>query len=94
MSKFSDIRAINKTHNKFLVHELKMRFKFRGQAILMLLKNIPHPLLWKIYLYEKCFLFLHYRFPNNLYYQKFHEMERICEIESGFKIVYFFIHPV
>jgi hypothetical protein len=26
LSKFSDIWTINKTHNKFLVHQLKMRF--------------------------------------------------------------------
>jgi hypothetical protein len=37
--KFSDIWTIDKTHNKFLVYELKMRFKplnfelFRAQAI-------------------------------------------------------------
>jgi hypothetical protein len=60
----------------------------------MLLKKT---LLWKIYLYEKILflIILHYKDPNNLYLSKISRHERICEIESRFGFVYFFLmHPV
>jgi hypothetical protein len=44
LSKFSDIWTIDKTHNKFLAHELKMRFKllnFARKLFVMLLKRSP-----------------------------------------------------
>jgi hypothetical protein len=48
------------------------------------------------FIFTKFFLFiLHYKYSNNLYLSKISWHERICEIESRFKIVYFFlIHPV
>ena len=58
--------TINKTHNKFFAHELKMRFKFCAQAIFNTAKKDP-PLLWKIYLYEIALFILHYKYSNNLY---------------------------
>jgi hypothetical protein len=71
LSKFSDIWTIDKTHNKFLAHQLKMRFKllnFARKLFLMLLKKTPPPPpLWKIYLYEKNLFILHYKYPDNLY---------------------------
>jgi hypothetical protein len=45
LSKFSDIWTIDKTHNQFLAHKLKMRFNllsFAYKLFLMLLKR-PHP---------------------------------------------------
>jgi hypothetical protein len=48
LSKFSDIWTIDKTHNKFLAHELKMRFKllnFARKLFLMLLKKTHTPAL-------------------------------------------------
>jgi MFS-type transporter involved in bile tolerance (Atg22 family) len=46
------------------------------------------PLLWNIYLYQKCLFILHYISAQTIYiYKKINE--RICEIESRFKIVYF-----
>ena len=57
LSKFFIFGPLNKTHNTFLAHELKMRFKllnFARKLFLMLLKKYtPPPLLWKIYLYEE-----------------------------------------
>ena len=83
---------------QILAHELKMRFKllnFARKLFLKLLKKYSPPLPWKIYLDEIFWLILHYKYPNNLYLSKISWHERICEIESRFKIVYFFlIHPV
>ena len=79
LSKFSDFGPLIKTHNKFLAHELKMR---------------DTSLLWKTYLYEIFLFILHYKYPNNLYLSNISWNERICEIESCFEIVYFFMHPV
>ena len=83
LSTFSDIWTIDKTHNKFLAHELQMNFKllnFARKLFLMLLKNTL-PLLWKIYIYENIL------YPNNLCLEKISWNERICGIESRFKIV-------
>jgi hypothetical protein len=63
--KFSDIWTIYKTHNKFLAHELKMRFKplnFARKLCLMLLKKTAS-LLGKIYL-EEHFLFFYIILPK------------------------------
>jgi hypothetical protein len=90
LSKFSDMRTIDKTHNKFLAHEFEMRFKlfsFARRLFLMLLKKT------KIYLYEKIlFILLSVlsKYPNNLYLSKISWNEQISKIESRFKIVYFF----
>ena len=59
-STYSDMWAINKTHNKFLGHELKLRFKllnFVRKLFLILLKKTTPCMIWKIYLYE-IFLFI------------------------------------
>jgi hypothetical protein len=42
LNKFSDIWTIDKTHNKFLAHELKIRFKLLNFArkLLLMLLNI------------------------------------------------------
>jgi hypothetical protein len=48
LSTFSDIWKIDKTPNKFIAHELKMRCKllnFARKLFLMLLKKIPPPAL-------------------------------------------------
>jgi hypothetical protein len=90
LSKFSDMRTIDKTHNKFLAHEFEMRFKlfnFARRLFLMLLKKT------KIYLYEKIlFILLSVlsKYPHNLYLSKISWNEQISKIESRFKIVYFF----
>jgi hypothetical protein len=52
LSIFSDIYTINKAHNKFLTHELKMRFNllyFVRKLVLMLLRKTP-PALEHLYL--------------------------------------------
>jgi hypothetical protein len=89
LSKFSDIWNIDKTQYKFLAHELKILFfNFARKRFFMWRKNKTTPtLLWKIYLYETSLFILHYVYLLNISWN-----ERICEIESRFKIVYFFIH--
>jgi hypothetical protein len=57
LSKFSDTWTIDKTHNKFLAHELKMRFKllnFERKLFLMLLKKTPPPALGNLSLSNLC----------------------------------------
>ena len=97
LNKFSDIWTINKTHNKFLAHKLKMRFKllnFARKLFLMLLRKTTPPgkcIFTKMF----CLFYITLHYKNNLYLSKIPWHERICEIESRFKIVYFFLtHPV
>ena len=59
LSTFSDIGTIDKTHNKFVAHELKMRFKLLNIAYkLFLMLPKRHHLLWKTYLYENVLFIL------------------------------------
>jgi hypothetical protein len=68
LSKFFIFGPLNKTHNTFLAHELKMRFKllnFARKLFLMLLKKYtPPPPCSGKFIFTKNFR------PNNLYLSK------------------------
>jgi hypothetical protein len=78
----------------FLAHELKMRFKLLNFArkLFLMLKG-PPPLLWKIYLYENFLFILHYKYPDNLYLSKIHEMNGFVKLRAVSKLSTFFIYP-
>ena len=81
---------IDKTHNKFLAHELKMRFNFVRTLFLRLLKKPPPPLLWKIYICENFCLFYIVSTQTIYIYQTFHEMNGFVKLRAVSKWSTFF----
>jgi hypothetical protein len=75
LSKFSDIWTVDKTHNKFLARELKMRFKLLNAARKLFLMPLNKVCLFYIISTQTIYI-----------YQKFHEMNRFVKFRAVSKL--------
>ena len=69
LTNFSEILNRKRTPNKFFTHQLKIMFKhsnFVRKPFLVYSKKQP-PLVYKIWVQEIFFIFLHHKYPSNLH---------------------------